>query len=160
MVMQPRADFGMRLWRRDVAHVVRALRKVDRHTVRCAAAQIAPVFAVSGQPLTPVSGEHFANAGAPGNPATHAELQTLFNVIGTPAWACIDAVPSRAWQRYLYRIPPKAPTLYRRFGAAGEVAVDLLARFLTFDPNRRCGAVGGGGSAFDPLRGILLESVH
>jgi hypothetical protein len=33
----------------------------------------------------------------------------------------------------------RAPTLFRRFGAAGEVAVDLLARLLTFDPARRCG---------------------
>jgi hypothetical protein len=28
----------------------------------------------------------------------------------------------------------------RRFGAAGEVTVDLLSRLLTFDPARRCGA--------------------
>lgn len=32
----------------------------------------------------------------------------------------------------------RAPTLFRRFGSAGEVAVDLLARLLSFDPVRRC----------------------
>lgn len=32
----------------------------------------------------------------------------------------------------------RAPSLFRRFGAAGEVAVDLLARLLSFDPARRC----------------------
>lgn len=32
----------------------------------------------------------------------------------------------------------RAPTLFRRFGSAGEVAVDLLARLLSFDPARRC----------------------
>lgn len=100
--------------------------------------QVAPVFAMTGQPLTPATGDHFTQAGAPGNPATREELQTLFSVIGTPAWSCIDAVPNKAWQRYLYRIPGRAPSLYRRFGAAGEVSVDLLSRLLTFDPARRC----------------------
>lgn len=33
----------------------------------------------------------------------------------------------------------RAPTLFRRFGSAGEVAVDLLARLLAFDSARRCG---------------------
>jgi hypothetical protein len=32
----------------------------------------------------------------------------------------------------------RAPSLFRRFGSAGEVAVDLLARLLSFDPARRC----------------------
>lgn len=32
----------------------------------------------------------------------------------------------------------RAPTLFRRFGSAGEVAVDLLARLLAFDSAHRC----------------------
>ncbi|GIL70798.1 hypothetical protein Vretifemale_1498 [Volvox reticuliferus] len=35
---------------------------------------------------------------------------------------------------------PRAPTLQRRFNQAGEVAVDLLARLLQFDPGRRASA--------------------
>lgn len=38
----------------------------------------------------------------------------------------------------LNTIAYRAPTLFRRFGSAGEVAVDLLARLLSFDPVRRC----------------------
>ena len=34
----------------------------------------------------------------------------------------------------------RAPTLHRRFGQAGEVAVDLLVRLLQFDPGRRASA--------------------
>jgi mitogen-activated protein kinase 1/3 len=55
---------------------------------------------------------------------------------GTPSWSCIEAVPSAAWRNYLRGIPGRAPSLFRRFGAAGEVAVDLLQRLLTFDPAR------------------------
>ena len=47
---------------------------------------------------------------------------------------------SEAWRAYLARLPGRAPTLHRRFGAAGEVAVDLLSRMLQFDPGRRCSA--------------------
>ena len=34
----------------------------------------------------------------------------------------------------------RSGTLYRRFWFAGEPAVDLLSRLLTFDPSRRCRA--------------------
>lgn len=37
-------------------------------------------------------------------------------------------------------LPGKAPTLYRRMGAAGEAAVHLLSRMLNFEPARRCSA--------------------
>ena len=37
-------------------------------------------------------------------------------------------------------LPGKAPTLYRRLGAAGEAAVHLLSRMLNFEPARRCSA--------------------
>ncbi len=32
----------------------------------------------------------------------------------------------------------RASRLWKRFNAAGEVAVDLLSRLLTFDPHMRC----------------------
>lgn len=100
--------------------------------------KVSPVFCITGFPKTPSSGDHY-EAG-PGNATTRTELEALFQVIGTPAWACIEAVDSRAWRRYLRNLPLKAGRLHRRFGYAGEVAVDLLTRLLTFDPSRRCSA--------------------
>ncbi|WIA12477.1 hypothetical protein OEZ85_012512 [Tetradesmus obliquus] len=97
--------------------------------------QVGPVFAIHGMPVTPVEGEHFAG---PGNSVTRTELSALFAVIGTPSWRCIEGVDNPAWRRYLRKMPPRAPSLFRRFGSAGEVAVDLLARLLSFDPARRC----------------------
>ncbi|KAG2438702.1 hypothetical protein HXX76_005248 [Chlamydomonas incerta] len=105
--------------------------------------QVAPVFAITaGRPMTPHTGMRYGVA-EPGHgvgASAYAELTALFSVIGTPAWACIESVPSEAWRRYLFHIPGKAPTLYRRFGGAGEVAVDLLSRLLQFDPARRASA--------------------
>lgn len=100
--------------------------------------QVAPVFAIHGMPKTPKDGERF-ECGA-SNPITRQELEALFDVIGTPAWPCIQAVHSNSWRRYLYKIPARAPKLFRRFGMAGEPAVDMLSRFLTFDPARRVSA--------------------
>jgi len=100
--------------------------------------RVSPVFCITGFPKTPSSGDRY-EAG-PGNVTTRTELEALFQVIGTPAWACIEAVDSTAWKKYLRNLPLKAGTLHRRFGYAGEVAVDLLTRLLTFDPSRRCSA--------------------
>ncbi|EFJ51093.1 hypothetical protein VOLCADRAFT_88384 [Volvox carteri f. nagariensis] len=102
--------------------------------------QVAPVFAITGKPLTPHAGQRYGAAEPGGSASAYAELSALFAVIGSPAWACIEAVPNEAWRRYLYHIPGRAPTLYRRFSQAGEVAVDLLARLLQFDPRRRASA--------------------
>lgn len=65
------------------------------------------------------------------------ELEAIFEVIGSPEWSCIEAVESEAWRRFLWQVPNTAPHLHRRFGFAGEPAVDLLRRLLAFDPNRR-----------------------
>lgn len=40
----------------------------------------------------------------------------------------------------LQGLPGKAPTLYRRMGAAGEPAVHLLSRLLSFEPRHRASA--------------------
>ncbi|KAL4422575.1 hypothetical protein ABPG75_008772 [Micractinium tetrahymenae] len=98
--------------------------------------QVAPLFAMHGLPKTPEDGETFT--GSPGNEMTRNELAALFAVIGTPCWADVAAVQEPSWRRYLHHLPGRAPTLYRRFAAAGEAAVDLLSRLLAFDPTRRC----------------------
>lgn len=66
------------------------------------------------------------------------ELKAIFDVIGTPEWACIEGVESERWRSFLHRLPAQAPHLMRRFGVAGEPAVDMLRRLLAFDPMRRC----------------------
>ena len=47
------------------------------------------------------------------NSITQTELQALFDIIGTPHWADVEAIKSPAWRKYLQRLPGKAPTLYR-----------------------------------------------
>jgi hypothetical protein len=85
------------------------------------------------------------------------ELQAIFDVIGTPEWACIDAVDNPAWRHYLARLPAQAPHLMRNFGFAGEPAVDFLRRMLAFDPSRRCSALEA--LAHEYLAGTLSRSV-
>ena len=92
---------------------------------------VAPLFALRCFPKTPETGETF---GRPECSGTRRELQALFDVVGTPSWRDAGAVEMEEWRRYLERLPGKAPTLYRRFKAAGEVAVHLLTRLLDFDP--------------------------
>ena len=96
--------------------------------------QIAPLFALQGMPKTPNNGETF---GRPESETTRKELEALFDVIGTPAWYDADQMEMEEWKRYLANLPGKAPSLYRRFKSAGEVAVHLLSRLLEFDPKRR-----------------------
>lgn len=102
--------------------------------------QVAPMFAIQGKPRTPCEGEVFGAQAGPGNSTTQTELQALFDIIGTPHWADVEALQSPAWKKYLQRLPGKAPTLYRHLGSAGEAAVHLLSRLLAFDPARRCSA--------------------
>lgn len=97
--------------------------------------QVAPLFAMMGKPLTPAPGESFDH---PGNETTRRELAALFDVIGTPCWSDLESIQSQQWREYLKRMPGKASRLYRRLGAAGEAAVDLLRRMLEFESHRRC----------------------
>lgn len=68
-----------------------------------------------------------------------ARLNLFFDVIGTPSWHDVDAVSSERWRRYLRGVRGRPGNILRRFamGRAGEQAVDLLLRMLTFDPRRR-----------------------
>ncbi|KAG1652980.1 hypothetical protein FOA52_013783, partial [Chlamydomonas sp. UWO 241] len=102
---------------------------------------VAPVFALLSdtQLRTPNEGEHYGSDG-PGNELTQLELDMLFDVIGTPPWAGIERVPMPEWRHYLRKIPARASRLWRRFHAAGDEAVDLLSRLLTFDPTMRSSA--------------------
>jgi len=95
---------------------------------------VGPLFALRCFPKTPETGETF---GRPECAGTRRELQALFDVVGTPSWRDAAAVEMQEWRRYLERLPGKAPTLYRRFKPAGEVAIHLLTRLLDFDPKGR-----------------------
>ena len=57
--------------------------------------------------------EVFGGQAGPVNDTTQTELQALFDIIGTPHWADVEALQSPAWKKYLQRLPGKAPTLYR-----------------------------------------------
>ena len=61
----------------------------------------------------PACREVFGAQAGPGNSTTQTELQALFDIIGTPHWADVEALQSPAWRKYLQRLPGKAPTLYR-----------------------------------------------
>ena len=58
--------------------------------------------------------EVFGGGGmGPLSSTTQTELQALFDIIGTPHWADVEALQSPAWRKYLQRLPGRAPTLYR-----------------------------------------------
>lgn len=82
------------------------------------------MFAIHGLPKTPDTGERYQEG--PGNPTTRQELHALFDVIGTPAWACIEGVQSPAWRSYLFKIRGKAPALYRWVEQGGWRAGQML----------------------------------
>lgn len=65
--------------------------------------QIGPVFTVSGLTATPSDSDRYVNQ--PSQERNRAELEALFDVIGTPAWACIQAVKSDRWRNYLSNLP-------------------------------------------------------
>ena len=103
----------------------------------------------SADELTAGVGGGGGSAGATNNVSTAAavaraavaELDALFKVVGTPTRADVAAVESLPWRRHLSRLRHRAPTLQRRLGgAAGEVALSLLAHLLAFDPARRASA--------------------
>lgn len=100
---------------------------------------VAPLFAMHGIPTTPQSGEKWGDD-EPSNPTTRSELAALFGVIGTPAWADVARVRACAWRKFLQKCSGRPPSLYRRFGHAGEATTHLLTRMLAFDPERRCSA--------------------
>ena len=71
---------------------------------------------------------------------THREIEAVFDIIGTPPWFSIEAIESHQWKHYLSRTPLRSAALHRIFSSHDAEAVDLLSRFLTFDPRTRCSA--------------------
>ena len=67
-----------------------------------------------------------------------SQLDTLFNVIGTPGWAEIERIKSPHWREYLRSLPGRAGSLDTLFHHGVDAdARDLLRRMLQFDPSMR-----------------------
>ncbi len=65
-----------------------------------------------GMLVTPADGERYDDDGGQGGgkataglAATRHELGIIFDVIGTPPWAAVEAVPLSAWRNYLRGVP-------------------------------------------------------
>jgi mitogen-activated protein kinase 1/3 len=84
---------------------------------------------------------------------THREIETVFDIIGTPPWSSIEKIESPNWRHYLSRTPLKSTALHRIFASHDQSAVDLLGRLLTFDPDvRACADEALSHEYFDELR--------
>ena len=68
---------------------------------------------------------------------TKARLDLFFNVIGTPSWRDIDAIPNLRWRQYLRGVRGRAGSITKQFAGCDENSRDLLLRMLAFDPERR-----------------------
>ncbi|GIX66073.1 cell-cycle-associated protein kinase MAPK, putative [Babesia caballi] len=78
------------------------------------------------------------NKGASDKSKEHDQLNVIFNVIGTPSEEEIAAIPKADVRRYLRMYHRRSGVnLYERFRASPPLAVDLLRRMLTFNPERR-----------------------
>ncbi|ABO96281.1 predicted protein, partial [Ostreococcus lucimarinus CCE9901] len=67
-----------------------------------------------------------------------SQLDTLFNVIGTPGWAEIERIKPSHWREYLRSLPGRAGSLDTLFHHGVDAdARDLLRRMLQFDPSMR-----------------------
>lgn len=67
-----------------------------------------------------------------------AELDVIFDVLGTPTWRCVASVPSDKWRHYLNRIRGRPGTFDELTKTFDRSAVDLLRRLLVIDPSQRC----------------------
>lgn len=66
------------------------------------------------------------------------QLQTIFDVLGTPTEDEISRVRTETAQEYLRSLKiKKAEDMMKRYPTAGKDAVDLLRRFLRFNPEDR-----------------------
>lgn len=67
-----------------------------------------------------------------------AELDVIFDVLGTPTWRCVESIPSEKWRHYLNRIQGRPGTFDKLTESFDRCAVDLLRRLLVIDPSQRC----------------------
>ncbi|KAK1442042.1 STKc MAPK [Babesia gibsoni] len=66
------------------------------------------------------------------------QLNMIFNIIGTPSEADIAAIAKPDVRRYVRMFHKRSPIDFRkRFRASSPLAIDLLKRMLTFDPEKR-----------------------
>ena len=82
------------------------------------------------------------------NSTAQTELQALFDIIGTPHWADVEALHSPAWRKYLQRLPGKAPTLYRCFCLYCVVGWSSAVQCSAVQCSAVAAAVHGGGMEY------------
>ena len=68
---------------------------------------------------------------------TKARLDLFFNVVGTPSWRDVAAIPNPRWRQYLRGVRGRAGSITKQFAGCDENSRDLLLRMLAFDPERR-----------------------
>ena len=101
---------------------------------------VKPLFGFEDTKLaSPPTGEHYDDEECSESAERRqAQLDTLFNVIGTPAWAEIARIKSPHWREYLRSLPGRAGNLDVLFQRVDDAdALDLLRRMLQFDPTMR-----------------------
>ena len=78
---------------------------------------VKPLFGFEDTKLaSPPTGEHYDDEGCDESAEQRqAQLDTLFNVIGTPAWAEIERIKSPHWREYLRSLPGRAGNLDIQF---------------------------------------------
>ena len=68
---------------------------------------------------------------------TKARLDLFFNVVGTPSWRYVAAIPNPRWRQYLRGVRGRAGSITKQFAGCDENSRDLLLRMLAFNPERR-----------------------
>ncbi|EPY28603.1 extracellular signal-regulated kinase 1/2 [Strigomonas culicis] len=82
------------------------------------------------------------------------QLDKIVDIIGTPSEADIDAVGSAAAQKYIKKKGMRPPPDWRaRYPNASHAALDLLARMLVFNPNKRI-------TVLEAMRHPFLADLH
>ena len=82
------------------------------------------------------------------------QLNTIFNVIGTPSKGDLECVDNIRSRHYLQELESKpAINLYKRFPIADPNAIDLLNKLLCFNPTKRI-------TAAQALKHPYLSQMH